>query len=241
MGEDGDQKPPRLAVGEDLTISPPIFCRAATTLAATLGSRCTLAPERPPATFRRRANFPHYRVLLRNAPRNPQPRPPMEIDLSDGGARGSAGHARRVRASVVGRGPRGDHGAVAGLDGALMARGKITALEAMQRELELAVVERDVELAGAGGDPCGRRVIEARRRVIDVATRLLPYQTPRLEVVASLPVSKPLHAYSDDELWAIVIENAEREKENAPPANGNGASTPMIEHDDDVLHYGKNC
>jgi hypothetical protein len=123
-----------------------------------------------------------------------------------------------------------------------MAKGKITALEAMQRELELAVLERDVELAGAGGDPCGRRVIEARKRVIDVATRLLPYQTPKLEVVASLPVSKPIHSYTDDELKAIIIQayESERDEDSVRPANGNGASTPMLEHDDDVLPYGKN-
>jgi hypothetical protein len=44
-----------------------------------------------------------------------------------------------------------------------MAKGKITALEAMQRELELAVLERDVELANVAGDPTARRVIEARK------------------------------------------------------------------------------
>jgi hypothetical protein len=115
----------------------------------------------------------------------------------------------------------------------------------MQRELELAVLERDVELAGAGGDPCGRRVIEARKRVVDVATRLLPYQSPRLEVVASLPANRPMHSYSDDELKAIIIQAYESERDSteasARPANGNGASTPtpLIEHDDGVP-YGKN-
>jgi hypothetical protein len=119
-----------------------------------------------------------------------------------------------------------------------MAKAKITALEAMCRELELAVLERDVELEAAAGDPTARRVIEARRRVVDVCTRLLPYETPKLEVVAQLPANRPIHSYSDDELKTIILDAYERERENAPPAKGNGAPMPLIEHDRDELPYG---
>jgi hypothetical protein len=121
-----------------------------------------------------------------------------------------------------------------------MTKGKLSALAAMQRELELAVLERDVELASAGGDPTARRVIEARKRVVDVCTRLLPYQSPRLEVVASISSNRPIHAYSDDELQAIVLDAYERERESAPPTNGNGGAPALLEHDlDEVVPYGK--
>src|SRR5512132_1252248 len=110
---------------------------------------------------------------------------------------------------------------------------KVTALEAMVRELELAVLERDVELAQAAGDPCGRRVIEARRRGIDVATRLLPYQTPKLETIKVSATRKDLVHYSDEELHAILRAHEQAGTlmpENAVPANGK----PLLEHDPEI-------
>jgi hypothetical protein len=59
-------------------------------------------------------------------------------------------------------------------------------------------------------------------------------------VVAQVAAKRPITSYTDEELWAIVIENAEREKDNAAPAGGNGAAMPLLEHDDEILPYGKN-
>jgi hypothetical protein len=59
-----------------------------------------------------------------------------------------------------------------------------------------------------------------------------------------VPVSRSIHSYSDDELKAIIIQAYESERDSTEdsvrPGNGASTPTPMIECDDDVLHYGKN-
>jgi hypothetical protein len=120
---------------------------------------------------------------------------------------------------------------------------KVSPMEALEYALANAHLAVQVEMAQAGGDPTARRVVEAERRMVDIATKMAPYRHPRLEVTASLPVSKPIHSYTDDELKAIILDAYERESGSvsteASGRPGNGASMPLLEHDD-VLPYGKN-
>jgi hypothetical protein len=116
---------------------------------------------------------------------------------------------------------------------------KVSPMEALEYALANAHLAVQVEMAQAGGDPTARRVVEAERRMVDIATKMAPYRHPRLEVVAQMATNRPIHSYSDDELQAIILDAYEREKESAPPANGNGASLPLLEHDLDELPYGK--
>jgi hypothetical protein len=116
---------------------------------------------------------------------------------------------------------------------------KVSPMEALEYALANAHLAVQVEMAQAGGDPTARRVVEAERRMVDIATKMAPYRHPRLEVTASLPVSKPIHSYTDDELKQIILQAHERERENAPPANGNGGALSLLEHDPEIVPYDK--
>jgi hypothetical protein len=75
--------------------------------------------------------------------------------------------------------------------------------------------------------------------MVDIATKMAPYRHPRLEVTASLPVSKPIHSYTDYELKQIILQAYERERENAPPANGNGGGAILARARPEIVPYDK--